>query len=41
MNEIGKKEKIINILDKFESGLTYKNLLQWYKEEYGNELKEG
>jgi len=41
MIEIGNKEKIINILEKFESGLTYKNLLQRYKAEYGNELKKG
>ncbi len=35
MNEIGNKELITRILNKFESGLTYKNLLERYKDKFG------
>lgn len=41
MNEIGNKERIINILKKFESGLTYKNLLDQYRSEHNKDLENG
>ncbi len=41
MNEIGNKEWIIRILNKFETGLTYKNLLERYKDKCGIELENG
>lgn len=41
MNELGNKERILSILSKFESGLTYNDLLRQYKEQFGKELKNG
>jgi len=38
---IGNKERIIAILEKFEAGLTYNNLLEQFKKEYGIELTNG
>lgn len=41
MKETGNKERIITILSKFESGLTYKSLLERYKEIYNENLENG
>lgn len=41
MKETGNKERIITILSKFESGLTYKNLLERYKEINNENLENG
>lgn len=41
MTFIGNKERIIAILEKFEAGLTYNNLLEQFKNEYGIELTNG
>ena len=41
MKEIGNKERIIAILNKYESGLTYKNLLERYRELYKENLENG